>query len=109
MSNIDDSKFLATLTVGEFRRILQSNEDINKVTTGTSAESDIMTIDEVAELTGYSKATLYKFTHERRIPFYKPAHGGRRLYFVRAEVIDWMQKHPVQTTEDYCNEKLNHF
>lgn len=43
-------------------------------------DKEVLTIAEVARLTGYSKATIYKLTCERKIPFYKPEHGGRRLY-----------------------------
>ena len=44
-----------------------------------SPPPEIMGIDDVIRLTGYSKATIYKFTHQRLIPFHKPAHGGTAL------------------------------
>lgn len=40
-----------------------------------SPPPEIMGINDVIKLTGYSKATIYKFTHQRLIPFHRPAHG----------------------------------
>ena len=59
--------------------------------------SDVMCIDEVVKLSGYSKASIYKFTHRRLIPFHKPAHGGRRLVFIRQEVEEWMKQSFIST------------
>lgn len=59
------------------------------------------TIEEVAELTGYKKTTIYKLTHERKIPFHKPAHGGRRIFFKREEINQWLQSNRVETHEEF--------
>lgn len=72
-----------------------------------SPPPEIMHIDEVVKLTGYSKATIYKFTHQRLIPFHKPAHGGRRLVFVRQEIEEWMKENSIPTIEQYCKEQFN--
>ena len=62
--------------------------------------------NDVIKLTGYSKATIYKFTHQRLIPFHKPAHGGRRLVFIRQEIEDWMKENSIPTVGQYCKEQL---
>jgi len=48
-------------------------------------------IDEVCDLTGYSRATIYSLVHKREIPFHKSA-GRRRLYFLKSEILSWMSK-----------------
>ena len=62
-----------------------------------SPPPEIMGINDVIKLTGYSKATIYKFTHQRLIPFHRPAHGGRRLVFIRQEIEDWMKENSIPT------------
>ena len=72
----------------------------------TTRPPEIMGIDDVIRLTGYSKATIYKFTHQRLIPFHKPAHGGRRLVFIRQEIEDWMKENSIPTVGQYCKEQF---
>ena len=71
-----------------------------------SPPPEIMGINDVIKLTGYSKATIYKFTHQRLIPFHRPAHGGRRLVFIRQEIEDWMKENSIPTVGQYCKEQL---
>lgn len=44
---------------------------------------------DVANLTGLSKAYIYKMVSNRAIPFYK-SKGGKCTYFKTDDVIDWM-------------------
>ena len=55
----------------------------------------VLTIEDVALLTGLSKSHLYKLTCSRRIPHYKPS--GRQMYFDRAEIEAWMKQNRVNT------------
>lgn len=61
-------------------------------------QKDVLTIDEVAQYTGMSKNYLYKLTMSRMIPHYKP--NGKKCYFRRAEVDQWLTANPVATNED---------
>ena len=103
---ISDETFIATLTVGELRQALSIDAIIKASQSSLAPISEIMTIDEVAMLLGLSKATLYRFTHERKIPYYKTA-GGRKLYFNRAEIVEWLQENKTETVEQYCNNHIN--
>lgn len=38
---------------------------------------EFLTVEEAAQLYGFSRGTLYNFIHAKRIPYYKP--GGRVL------------------------------
>lgn len=63
-----------------------------------NATKEVLTFDEVADLTGLSKSYLYKLTSARQIPHYKP--NGRLIYFNRAEVVEWMQRGRVETSAE---------
>ena len=66
------------------------------------AEKEVLTVDECAELTSMKKSTLYKLTHQRRIPFFKPS--GSRVYFKRSEILQWLQSNRVDSDAE-----IDHF
>jgi len=39
--------------------------------------------------------------HERKIPFHKPAHGGRRIFFKSVEIGEWLQANRIETNEEF--------
>lgn len=59
---------------------------------------EVLTIDECAILTGYSKNHLYKLTSQRAIPFYKPLGGSIR--FKKSEVEDWLLQNRQATNSE---------
>lgn len=66
-------------------------------TTGISRR-ELMTTKEAAEYLGVSMSTLYKMTHNRVIPYYKPT--GRISYFNRADLDAWMTSTRVSTVTE---------
>ncbi len=44
---------------------------------------------------GIAKSTLYKMTHENRIPFYKPA--GKLIYFEKIVLLDWIRSNRIMS------------
>jgi excisionase family DNA binding protein len=50
----------------------------------------LIRINKVMELTGFSKSFIYKLTHEKRIPCYKPT--GGRLFFYESEIVDFLSR-----------------
>jgi len=64
----------------------------------------IIDLEEVSRLTGYKKATIYKLIHERKIPYHKPAHGGRRIFFKLMEIDKWLQSNRIETNEEFFQE-----
>lgn len=89
------------LTIGQMkiliREVLQESSFLSK----KEPQSEILTIEEVSKLTDYKKSTIYKLTHERKIPFHKPAHGGRRIFFKREEINQWLETNRVETHEEF--------
>lgn len=64
----------------------------------TSLKKDVLTFNEVAIYTGFSKSYLYKLTSTRRIPHYCPT--GKVLFFNRIEVENWLQGNRIATTNE---------
>lgn len=62
------------------------------------AAKNVLTIDDVAVLTGMSKSHIYKLTCSKQIPFYRP--NGKTLYFDRKELEEWLKQNRVLTTAE---------
>lgn len=62
------------------------------------AAKNVLTIEDVALLTGISKSHLYKLTCTKQIPFYKP--NGKYVFFDRLEVENWLKQNRVITKEE---------
>ena len=114
---LHDDALVVQLTVSQIKAIIR---DVLQESPSylMSEKSESLTIEEVSVLTGYKKATLYKLTHERKIPFHKPAHGGRRIFFKRAEINQWLESNHFETYEEsfenvkgkkVLNSKLNSY
>lgn len=50
----------------------------------------LLTIDQLAAWLNLPKATLYCWTHEKRIPFLKI---GPRVRFDRKQIEEWLEAH----------------
>lgn len=67
----------------------------------TLREKEVLTMAEGAEVTGFSKAHLYRLTAEGEVPHYK---RGGRVYFRYTELLDWLTAHRVKTREEIDRE-----
>ena len=79
----------------------------------TSDKADVINVDDVCRLSGYSKNTIYQYVNRNTIPFHKPKHGGRKLIFFRSEIENWLKGNPRESSEQYCERKelelVNHY
>jgi excisionase family DNA binding protein len=82
------------------------NKPINPtgVRPAARAKETPICIGEVAELTGFSLSYIYKLTHWKRIPCYKPTNG--RLFFYESEVLDFLARNR-QDADYEASEKAN--
>lgn len=62
------------------------------------AAKNVLTLEDVALLTGLSKSHLYRLTCTHQIPYYKP--NGKQIYFDRGEVEAWMKQNRVATQQE---------
>lgn len=73
----------------------------NTVKIAALTKKEVLTFEETAQYTGFSKSYLYKLTMTRRIPHYKPL--GKMIYFNRAEIEAWLQQNRASTEEEISN------
>lgn len=45
------------------------------------------------------KATFYRYVQEKEIPFHKKS-GGKKLLFLKSEIIMWLKKGRIKTFEE---------
>ncbi len=67
---------------------------------------EIYNFNEACTFLNYSKSYLYKLTHTRRIPHYKP--NGKMLYFKRADLEAWLLRNRVKTADEIEQEAINY-
>ena len=75
---------------------------MNTKTNYKDFNKEVLTVDEVCQYTGLSKSTLYKLTHRREIPHFKP--HGKLIFFNRREVEEWLQGGRVATAAQIAGE-----
>lgn len=94
-----DDVLIVQLSVSQIKTIIKSVLQETSLSS-KNEQTKVLNIEEVSILTGYKKTTIYKLTHERRIPFHRPAHGGRRIFFKREEIIQWLQSNHIETRKE---------
>ncbi len=60
-------------------------------------ENEHLTIKEASLYTNIAVATLYDYTHKRKIPFNKV---GKKLIFSKKELTAWIQSHRKKTIDE---------
>ncbi|TGV04817.1 helix-turn-helix transcriptional regulator [Flavivirga rizhaonensis] len=108
----DLSKPIYSLTVGEYMQLnkkafaSEAEKIINnyqKNSGGNSSNNDIIFIDEVKELTGYKKSTIYS----KVCRFEMPVISKRRpLTFSRKEIINWLKEGKPTVIDQEANDYL---
>jgi excisionase family DNA binding protein len=69
-------------------------------------QKEVLDIDEAAILTGLSRQALYTMCRNRNIPYYK-SKGGKKSYFKKSELTDWMLHTKVSTADTIEAESRN--
>lgn len=83
-----------------------SADSLDNMTKQQPAGNEMMNMDEASKFLDCSKGYLYKLTMRNMIPHYKPT--GKRIYFYRAELDDWIKQGKVKTTEEISQEALKY-
>jgi excisionase family DNA binding protein len=82
-------------------QITEILERIEKIMTDHHRENkEILTVNEAAEFLNLETSYLYQLTSKRLIPFYRP---GRKLYFKKSDLVDWISKHRQATVTEVIN------
>lgn len=61
-----------------------------------------MNFQEACEYLNISKAYLYKCTHRRLIPYYKP--GGKKIFFSKKDLDSWIFKNRINSETEMDKE-----
>ena len=79
------------------------NQKNNGIPSDTNPKPDIeiLTIIQASEFLHLAKSTIYKMTSVRTITHFKM---GKRIYFKRKDLEDWIGKHKVKTYEEIQQE-----
>ena len=67
---------------------------------------EILNFNDASTFLNYSKSYLYKLTHSRQIPHYKP--NGKMLYFKRSDLEAWLLRNRVKTTGEIEQEAIDY-
>jgi len=62
----------------------------------------VLTLDELVSYSGYKKNYIYQLIHKRQIPAHKPP-KGRKLFFQKAEIDNWLLSRKLSTVEEIQN------
>ena len=74
----------------------QINERLDKIERLVLIGSkDVLTMEEVSLMTGFSQSKLYRMTSSKTIPHYKPL--GGKLFFDKTEIENWLRTNKVET------------
>lgn len=65
-----------------------------------SGSNDLLNVEEAAVFLKISEASLYTKVSRKEIPFSKP---GKRLYFSRAELQEWVNSSKYKTSREICS------
>lgn len=62
------------------------------------SQKDALTVEEAIIFTGLSKQTIYNMCTKRVIPHYR-SKGGKKIYFKKEELTDWMLGMKISTSD----------
>jgi hypothetical protein len=70
-------------------------ERLKKIEQLLNLNKPVYNLHDIALISGYEISYIYKLTHLRAIPHYKPRNGA--LYFNPTEIIEWCLTNKVPT------------
>lgn len=79
---------------------------INLIDKFDKQQKEVLNIEEVVKLTSLKKSYIYKLNHEGKIPCYSFSEKGK-LYFKRAEILEWMTQTKRFYKDDIDDNFLN--
>ena len=86
--------------------LLKQFKSINEFNGNLLPNADeIMNLEQLSTYINQSKSTVYKYTANRMIPYYK---SSKRLYFKKAEINTWLTKNRIKTTDEIELEAINY-
>jgi excisionase family DNA binding protein len=82
-------------------RIENLLENLSQAEKSVEVPEEILTIEQASEFLNLSKNTLYGYVQKSKIPVSKK---GKRLYFSKLELLDWVKSGKKQSQSEIDNE-----
>ena len=76
------------------RKIVELQERVNRL--------EVLNLEEASAFLGIAKSTLYKMTHQNRLPYFKPA--GKLIFFEKQALLDWVKGAKALSEEELKEE-----
>lgn len=70
----------------------------------TEPTTEFITIQQAANLLGVSINGVYRLTHLKKIPYYRPT--GKRVYFKIEDINNYLSRNRVQSEQEQENETI---
>ena len=71
------------------RKIVELQERVNRLENLCYTAKEVLNLEEASAFLGIAKSTLYKMTHQNRLPYFKPA--GKLIFFEKKALLDWVR------------------
>ena len=79
---------------------------LDSIQEALSAVDRPLSFNEAAHYLSVSRSHMYKLTHRRLIPCFKP--GGKKLYFTRRDLDSFILQKPIKTRAAIEQEATDH-
>jgi len=76
--------------MNEHKIVFTLNEIKENLENKVFDQKEILNLSEAASFLRIAKSTLYKLTHKKLIPFYKPT--GKLILFKKQELVAWINR-----------------
>lgn len=101
MSEANESKKSQAIHDGD-RKFTDLQSRVQTLENLCFSAKEVLNLEEAASFLGIAKSTLYKMTHENRIPYYKPA--GKLIYFEKSVLLEWIRSNRIMSEAEILEE-----
>ena len=101
MSEVNETKKSQAVHEGD-RKFTDLQSRVQTLENLCYSAKEVLNLEEAANFLGIAKSTLYKMTHENRIPFYKPA--GKLIYFEKSVLFEWIRSNRIMSEAELQEE-----
>jgi excisionase family DNA binding protein len=90
-----------------YETVLEKFDSLEKLLRENVAyQREMLSFEETCKYLNLSASYLYKLTSRKGIPHYSPS--GKKLYFKRSELDQWLQQKRVSTNEELVAKASEH-
>ena len=102
MSEVNENKKSQAIIHDGDRKFTDLQSRVQTLENLCYSAKEVLNLEEAASFLGIAKSTLYKMTHENRIPFYKPA--GKLIYFEKSVLLEWIRSNRIMSESELQEE-----